>query len=295
MSRSVFVFNPIFIILLIIAVVALLTFLLKNKSGRWIASILVVGLLFFSFLFFAKRSVFIQQHVTTVPIAQVKSKPVPSLSPIWSQGIEQQFLADVYPSQAAADRAMEQHGIPTQSAKIVDKAWVENFSDFMNQDQNSWRLARSQSSCTSANEAQQEALAHACNLATSVLHQWFQQRKFPLAILSVNPIDLEEAGIIADRFVQSFEGAAGRIWRQTLLLDFSPEKLNRLAQKHLSITTAARQSWFRSILTLAGLLALICLIYFFLNMATRGYYTWAIRIAMGVLLAIGVGMILLIA
>lgn len=402
-----FALRPIVLILALVAAIALITLLWRSgKSGRWMAGIMVAALLFFG-LFFAfpvTTRVAVQQHNTIAPIAtQIVPQSPPALSPIWSEGIEQQFVADVYPSQAAAGRAlgrqivtllptltpdkqmpssiqifgqtdprkltaetlhaiadgirfdesvnqvlveavqidraesihmndpqaisievslpksgyatldyqkannatitsgtlsltlMSQKNHLKRTAGFICKTWAENFAAFINQNQKTWRLARSQSSCTNENDAQQQALTDACSQAASVLHQWFQQQKMVLPNLNINPIDLEQAGIIADRFAQSFEGVAGRIWRQALLLDFSPEKLNQLAQKHLRITTATRHSWFRSILTLAGLLALICLIYFFLNMATRGYYTWSIRIAMLVLLAVGAGMILLIA
>ena len=46
-----------------------------------------------------------------------------------------------------------------------------------------------------------------------------------------------------------------------------------------------RESWARMALSVVGVLVLISVIYFFLNMATRGYYEWSLRIA-GVVLAI---------
>jgi len=44
-------------------------------------------------------------------------------------------------------------------------------------------------------------------------------------------------------------------------------------------------TWARMIGSAIGVVALIAVIYFFLNMATRGYYEWSLRIA-GVVLAI---------
>jgi Na+/melibiose symporter-like transporter len=46
-----------------------------------------------------------------------------------------------------------------------------------------------------------------------------------------------------------------------------------------------RMTWARMGLSSAGVLLLIGVIYFFLNMATRGYYEWSLRIA-GLVLAI---------
>ena len=103
--------------------------------------------------------------------------------------------------------------------------------------------------------------------------------------LTISPQDLEAGALIADTFLQSFYGSAGRIWRQAVLVDASPKKLKWLVARMDRAAGAERTSWARMGFSVIGVLVLIGSIYFFLNMATRGYYEWSLRIA-GVVLAI---------
>jgi hypothetical protein len=40
-------------------------------------------------------------------------------------------------------------------------------------------------------------------------------------------------------------------------------------------------------------MALVCLVYLFLNAATRGYYVWSLRVAAVVLIAVAVALLML--
>jgi hypothetical protein len=88
-----------------------------------------------------------------------------------------------------------------------------------------------------------------------------------------------------DRFAQSLEGSVGKIWRQALLIDVSGPKLAQLAGQKAREFREVKMSWARMGLSVVGVVVLISVIYFFLNMATMGYYEWSLRIA-GVVLAI---------
>jgi len=46
------------------------------------------------------------------------------------------------------------------------------------------------------------------------------------------------------------------------------------------------------VFSLAALVVLICVVYGFLNAATRGYYTWSLRIAAVVLVVVGMILVL---
>ncbi len=104
--------------------------------------------------------------------------------------------------------------------------------------------------------------------------------------------DISSAGLVIDRFTQRFSGMAGPIWRQALLVDRSQSKLEELANKKINISNVKHETWGKMTITLLGMFTLICLVYFFLNAATRGYYTWALRIAVGVLMIVGVFLVL---
>jgi len=113
-----------------------------------------------------------------------------------------------------------------------------------------------------------------------------------LVQINRNPVQFTESDIIngnfiVDRFSQCLEGSATPIWREALLIDASPNKLFDASYKIATAATQTRKSWAGKGLSLLGMLALICLVYGFLNLATRGYYTWALRILAVVLLAAG--------
>jgi len=109
----------------------------------------------------------------------------------------------------------------------------------------------------------------------------------------VNSADILEGGFILDRFVQSFEGAAGKIWRQALLIDASAGKLKNLAQRKAVVARNRRSTWARMFFSIIGLIVLITVVYAFLNAATKGYYVWSLRVA-GFVFALVVIILLLV-
>jgi len=183
----------------------------------------------------------------------------------------------------------------TRTSRFVQKPWVENFAAFVNSNPGSrFTVARSQSSCTSEIEAQQEATNNACYQVEALLNQMAPKRPCLPQHLKVTAADIDEQ-LIADRFVQSFEGAAGRIWRQALLIDTSPAKINKLLRLKTGQLRSDRVTWARLIFELLGMVLLICMVYVFLDAATRGYYTLALRIAAVVLIITAAFLILLLA
>ena len=68
-------------------------------------------------------------------------------------------------------------------------------------------------------------------------------------------------------------------------MDVSAPKLAWLTNRTTQAAQSQRLNWARQIGSAVGVLVLILVTYFFLNMATRGYYEWSLRIA-GLVLAI---------
>jgi hypothetical protein len=168
--------------------------------------------------------------------------------------------------------------------RFTEKPWVEDFAGFANEMPDSaFVVARSQETCTSENEARELAIQDA---STQLRHLIGKKWTVPGGEeLHVGPYHLQEGDFIVDTFVQSFDGAAGKIWRQAMLIDASAAKLRWLDRSMSRATASVRMSLARMIGSAVGVIALIAGIYFFLNMATRGYYEWSLRIA-GVVLAI---------
>jgi len=317
-----------------------------------------------------------------LPPAPISPKSV-AVSPIWSEGVEREFDADVYPSQLAAvrvlgsrvnrsireltgdansppqitlfqedhDRALVvefrnaiQQALPQASCAIeaelrnirpnevgitlglpgmdmqpapwakspetkavsgrievnvfntggrkvagtqfVEKPWVENFAAFTSsRSEQPFIVTRSQGTCTSESEAHQQALDDTRARLTEALGQRPEWERGGLPEPAITTADVLQGGFVVDRFTQSFEGSAGKIWRQALLIDVSGPKLTQLAGQKARELQAQKMSWARMGFSVIGVLVLIGVIYFFLNLATMGYYEWSLRIA-GIVLAI---------
>ncbi len=171
-------------------------------------------------------------------------------------------------------------------AHFIVKPWVESFGTFASgRPEQPFVIARSLGTCTSESEANQQALDDARARLTEALGHYAGHRLAELGQSPISTTDVLNGGFIVDRFVQSFDGSAGKIWRQALLIDASGPKLAQLARAKMHQGREVRERWARMGFSVVGVLVLISVIYFFLNMATRGYYEWSLRIA-GVILAI---------
>lgn len=166
--------------------------------------------------------------------------------------------------------------------RFIEKPWVEDFSSFSNtKSDGRLIIARSADSCVTEAEANRQAVENACKHITTMLDKASRRlSKIPISYTHpVNSADIFEGDFILDRFVQSFEGTAGRIWRQALLIDASTEKLTKLARRKAAMVRATKKTWARLSISVFGLIILITVVYVFLNAATKGYYVWSLRIA----------------
>ena len=174
------------------------------------------------------------------------------------------------------------------NAKFDEKPWIEDFYGLWNGRPNRRLIiAKSAESCVTREEAVGQAIDSACSQLTTLLRQTPRAKATPSLPRHVTPNDVLEEDFIVDRFSQKFSGMAGEIWRHALLIDASPGKMEQLAAHKVVVARIHRLNWARMIFSVAGLLALITVAYVFLNAATKGYYTWSLRIA-GVVLAAAV-------
>jgi hypothetical protein len=209
----------------------------------------------------------------------------------WQKEPESSMISGTY--QASVLAADKQASI---QADFVEKPWVEDFSGFLNTRPNKRLIiAKSADSCMTETEANHQALENACTMIAQMLGDSSRRLSgIPAPFAQpVNFNDILEGDFILDRFVQSFKGTAGRIWRQAFLIDASAEKLAELARRKAVMTRAKKMSWARMFFSIVGLLVLITVVYAFLNAATKGYYVWSLRIA-GIILALITIIILLV-
>jgi len=174
------------------------------------------------------------------------------------------------------------------NTEFTEKPWIENFyGGWDNRPNTRLIIAKSSESSISEGGANHQAIADACNQLTELLHQRPRAQATPSLPRNVTSNDILERDFIVDRFTQSFDGRAGKIWRQALLIDASVEKLEQLAHHKVAVAREIRWSWARMSGSIVGLLVLITAVYAFLNAATKGYYVWSLRIA-GIMLAAAV-------
>lgn len=211
-------------------------------------------------------------------IMKVQTHPAP-----WLSESDSKITSGII--QASVLAANKQASI---KADFVGKPWIEDFSGFLNTKPNSrFIIAKSADSCMTQAEANRQAVENACAQVAKMLDHFSRRlSKIPVPFtLPVNSDDILKGDFILDRFVQSFKGTAGRIWRQALLIDASAEKLAKLARRKAVMARARKMTWTRMSLSIVGLLVLITIVYTFLNAATKGYYVWSLRVA-GIVLAL---------
>jgi len=196
--------------------------------------------------------------------------------------------SDVQESTRIVATAFTEDRRASAEACFLVKPWVESFGPFAStRPDQSLMVARSNGACTSEGEAHEQALAGVYSHVTAALGRYAGRRGFTgqLPEAPITTTDILNGGFIVDRFVQSFDTTMGKVWRQAMLVDVSGPKLAQLARVKLVRTSRLREGYARMGFSVIGVLVLISVIYFFLNMATRGYYEWSLRIA-GVILAI---------
>jgi len=196
-------------------------------------------------------------------------------------------------------------GATKRTANLVNKPWVDDFAVFASRNPHSRCLvARSPDACISPHEAEQQAIASAVALlypqvrdrvertgARGETRSAGQDRR---QLEKTIEVELRRGRLVADRFVQRFRRSYGERWREAILVETSDGNITRLAQACMGQVNAravqreaARTAWTRTALKVAGLTVLICLLYLFLNAATKGYYAWSLRAA-AVVAALGV-------
>ena len=102
-------------------------------------------------------------------------------------------------------------------------------------------------------------------------------------IVELAPEDVSRFELIADKFPQSFHGTAGPIWREALLVDASSPNLERIILENAAARATQQRRKVSLLVSFAGMIGLICLLYALVNAATKGYYSTVLRILTAVL------------
>ena len=180
----------------------------------------------------------------------------------------------------------------TIHAQYAGKPWVEDFDKFQAEDARGrnqrWIVGKSRSTVHNSGSAHREAIEDGMwqlqPLVESRLRMnsgrqgWFgSSRPNSQEIQDFLRAELGGRIYVADRFVQKFQQNGRSIWWEGMLINASDRNLDLLAERCLKREGRQEWTWARTAGSAAGLLGLICVVYLFLNLATRGYYVWVLR------------------
>lgn len=170
-----------------------------------------------------------------------------------------------------------------RSTRFVSKPWAANFAQYAASAGKPVVRAGS-APVASFEQAQDEAFER----AAQQLVPYFE------SLMKTNPGDnrqflrqgilaeLRKGKLILDRFPQRFDRSYGNLWREQMLIDASEQAIKPLAgaisAQMIEDRSEARQTWWNLFATLGGMAVLIFAVYLVLNAATKGYYTWVLRV-----------------
>jgi hypothetical protein len=210
-----------------------------------------------------------------------------------------------------------QDGKFSSSASFLYKPWVDDFATFVNRNPGqNWILAMSRSPATSAGEALEQAMNDAVTQLEPRVRQRMdrdsrsaarlllrsqirsgledQPARYPDIIRLNQRGQIISDGLIQDRFVQQFKRPYGDVWQAALLIDASSRKVGDLAERCERVLGSQQHHLRQTALSIAGVIALVCVVYVFLNSVTRGYFVWSLRAGALAVIAGGVYLVLLL-
>lgn len=191
------------------------------------------------------------------------------------------------------------------STRFAETPWVTDRTSFAREYANGdWLVAYSDGTHSTHIEARWDALTTAAEvllplarakiiqMSGSDQHQFNQQMaKDPNWLRGRVADELRSRNLATDQFTQQFDRPYGPVWREAVLVNASPEGVEQIARSLVQgvnvRVTHQRNTWFSYI----ALALLVVGTYLFLNMATKGYYAWALR---GALLIGLIGVVIVI-
>jgi len=144
------------------------------------------------------------------------------------------------------------------------KPWVSDFSDYTDAHPDATLICvRSCNACTSAEEAHAEAVNAAAARIDALLKE--EPGRHDGALDPVSSRDVERHFGIVDRFAQCFEGVAGSIWREALLVGVSPAKIASYAAKQRGASRIHPDTWWHRMVRVVGVLVAIALLHLLIH------------------------------
>jgi len=178
----------------------------------------------------------------------------------------------------------------TRAARFVSKPWAANFAQYVAGARGPVVRAMS-APAASFEDAQEEAFDDAATKLAPYVNSAMKSTAPAGGMARVADsqvvhgailAELRKGTLILDRFGQQFDRPYGKLWREQMLVYASPKAIGPLAAGIAKNAAAARNADRQTLWTLAvslgGLAVLIFAVYLVLNAATKGYYTWVLRL-----------------
>jgi hypothetical protein len=167
------------------------------------------------------------------------------------------------------------------------KPWIEDLAGFTTAHPGQWIVGRCAKPCLSQAEARQSARSDAAlSVYALALERLGPPHGDELWLAQRVLANVRAGELASDDLAERFDRPYGTIWTDTVLLEASPEKLNPLVDRYRS-ELRARSAQMKAVQFGAAVLALSAwLVYFLINMITRGYFTLRLQLIAGTITAL---------
>ncbi len=194
-------------------------------------------------------------------------------------------------SGAIALRVKTPDGPFSVSTRFNEAPWVEDRNAFAAKySKGDWLVGYSDGTHTTQEQAKRDAIlaatetllplakARISQLPASDQHHFTKQMQEDPDWLRDRIADELVAGnMLADRFAQRFDRPYGTVWREAVLIDASPKRIEEIARSLVQGVDSRVASKRGALLSYIAMFGLVLGTYVFLNMATKGYYAGALR------------------
>ncbi len=192
------------------------------------------------------------------------------------------------------------------SARYVRKDWLVDLPAFRREHpKDQWHVIDPIEMYGSRRQAREAALQEATNrlmpqalvAVQELVHRNYRSPLRQPDLLEVRAElgrRLRSGSMISDEFAQQIDRPYATMYRTSLLVREDPLALSEIASTVTHRRDSVARGWLWTAGSVGGVSVIVLLVYLLLNAATRGYYTWSLRIG-AVALAVGGAVLVLLA
>ena len=160
------------------------------------------------------------------------------------------------------------------------KGWATRFVDFVNEHPGrQWVVGTCDRPCLSEAEAASSAREDAARKVYSVVARRVNARGSDAGVLrGLVWNDVQNSRLEADRFAEQFSRPYGKVWTESVLLDVSSDRIQRLVNEYRQQIDVRHLQERRRAGVGGFVIAATALLYLVLNSLTRGYFTFRLRL-----------------